>query len=563
LERARRQIRKIGEIMKKIIYILCVLLFSAFTYSAEKVKVFVQPSAPIVNEPFDLVFKVKLEGDQEPYISFDPGRFEVLGKSNQGVSIKTTIVNGKFTTKKEVTVVYSMQTSSSGINLLRGIEVDFGNNVKEKLRTLRINVLREPKRAKDIFVLAVPSKTDVYVGEGFDVNYYLYFKVGVLGNEVEKYPPLSKFLKRFHMVNEVVETVRYQGEMYRRSLKYSARLFAQKPGEATIDPLKLKVQYSSSRNRGAFGFGLQLGQYRTRSFLSKKVKINVMSLPTDNVPPYFTGLVGKHEYKLSIPRNKYLVNEAIEAKLEVEGVGALEAFDPPKIYSHESLEEFDTKGEIQAVNNQVQKKIFEYTYLPRAAFQLPPNKLKIAYFDPDQKVYVTTEVDVPEMIVSGTGVSARSFSTPEKREDEAEQSNEVEELKKVGLVGIGLGKNMNSSITPFRVNGALIVVLFITLISFFLRREQFKTNELSSMIKKCLSGNVTYSGVYTIVNLLPGGVELTAREKLQNSGLSEDAKTHFSMLMDALEVGTYSKGDKQSLKPKKKYFHELKHLIEK
>ena len=543
--------------MKKILCFIAILLIPYLSYSSEKVKVFIQPSNPIVNEPFDLVFKIKLIGDEEPYISFDPGRFEVIGKSNPGVSIKTTIVNGKFTTKKEVNIVYSIQTQRAGTNLLRNIKIDFGSGKTEKIKNLRINVLKEAKRAKDIFVLAVPSKTDVFVGEGFDVNYYLYFKVGVLGNEVEKYPPLGKFLKRFHMVNEVVETVRFQGEIYRRSLKYSARLFAQKPGEATIDPLKLKVQYSSARNRGAFGFGIQRGQYRTRSFSSKKLKVNVMSLPSEDVPPFFNGLVGKHEFKLTVSRNKFLVNEAIEAKLEVKGVGALEALDPPKVFTHDSLEEFDTKGEIQAVDKQIQKKIFEYTYLPRAAFILEPSILKVAYFDPEQKIYITNEIQVPEMIVSGASSSSRSFSKPDTNDETT--TNLVSPSKiKIGLVGIGFGKNLNSNITPFRVNFILLMLLVLSIGSFFFNRDFFKTDEISKLIKINMSSRASYSSLYSLVNELPGDSDLGIREKIENSSLSKDAKSHFSLLLDSLEKGTYSNEKKIKVKPKKKYFTELK-----
>ncbi|WP_127715258.1 BatD family protein [Halobacteriovorax sp. HLS] len=549
--------------MKKLLLLLLLTLGVFSSYGSEKVNVFIQPSSPIVNEPFDLIFKIQLSGDEDPYISFDPGRFEVLGKSNQGVSIKTTILNGKFATKKEVNIVYSVQSQYSGQNYIRNIEVDFGGGKKEKLKNLSINVLKEPQRAKDIFVLAVPSKTDVYVGEGFDVNYYLYFKIGVLGSEVEKYPTLSKFLKRFHIVNEVVETVRYQGEMYRRTLKYSARLFAQKPGEATIDPLKLKVQYASSRNRGAFGFGLQLGQYRTRSFNSSKVKINVMSLPSENVPPYFTGLVGKHEFNLTVPRNKFLVNEAIEAKLEVKGVGALEAFDPPKIFSHESLEEFDTKGEIQPVDKQVQKKIFEYTFLPRAGFKLEPSTTKVAYFDPDQNVYVTTEIPVPEMIVSGANTTARSFTRPEvSAGEDVKDEKPQESIPNKGIVGIGLGKSVTSSLTPLRLNISLVMAIILVVISFFITGKKSSNENIKRLVKEAISKNCSYSTIYALINYLPGDEQKTATEKLGASSLSDQAKDHLLMLLDALERGTYSEGIHKTLKVNRKHINELRKLIE-
>jgi len=549
--------------MKKIIFTLITLLCFN-TFSSDKVKVLVQPSSPVVNEPFDLIFKIKLSGNEEPYISFDPGKGQVTGRSNRGVSVKTTIINGKFTTTREVTYVYNIVAERSGSLLIRNVEVDFGNGKKEKLRTIRINVLREVKRPKNIFILAVPSKTDVFVGEGFDVNYFLYFRVGVLGNEVERYPKLEKFLKRFHMVNEVVETVRYQGELYRRSLKYSARLFAQKAGEATIDPIKLKVQYSSNRNRGAFGFGLQLGQYKTRSFQSKKIKVNVMSLPTENVPPYFSGLVGKHDYKLVVPRNKYVVNEAIEANLEVKGVGALEAMDPPVIFSNPNLEEFDTKGELQAINNQIHKKTFEYTYLARSSFVLPEKSLKVAYFDPDKKEYVTTLIEVPKLIVSGSSVSSKSYSGPTSENEELEKDEDVvRDAQKIGLVGINLGKSRSSSVTPLKINIALIAILIMVLGSFLIRKRENgdEKSQINKLIKLNTSKEGSFSSLYGLLNLIPGDSELTAREKLDKSKLSASTKKYFSKLLDSLERGTYSKGVKIKIDIQKKHFSELRKYL--
>ncbi|OUR93051.1 hypothetical protein A9Q84_21340 [Halobacteriovorax marinus] len=549
--------------MKKILFAL--LLLSCFnTFSSDKVKVLIQPSRPIVNEPFDLIFKIKLTGNEEPYISFDPGNAQVTGRSNRGVSVKTTIINGKFTTTKEVTYVYNIISERSGRLLIKNVEVDFGNGKKEKIKNLKINVLREAKRPKDIFILAIPSKTDVFVGEGFDVNYYLYFRVGVLGNEVEKYPPLGKFLKRFHMVNEVVETVRYQGEIYRRSLKYSARLFAQKAGEATIDPIKLKVQYSPNRNRGAFGFGIQLGQYRTRSFQSKKVKINVMSLPTENIPPYFSGLVGKHEYTLTVPRNKYVVNEAVEAKLEVKGVGALEALDPPVVFSHPNLEEFDTKGELQAINQQIHKKTFEYTYLARSSFVINEKNLKVAYFDPDTREYVTTEIQVPKLIISGSSVTSKSYTRPSKDTsiEVLDQESNLE-AEKIGLVGINLGKSETRSITPFKFNLCLGFVILLILGSFFIRKSEDSgiKSEINKLVKLNISKNGTFSSLYGLLNMIPGEDSLNPREKLEQSKLSSSSKKYFSLLLDSLERGTYSNESKNKVDIHKKHFSELRKYL--
>lgn len=550
--------------MIKRVFSILLMLITFSSWASDKVSVSVSPSQPVVNEPFELIFKIKLKGEEEPYISFDPGGASVTGRSNRGVSLKTTIINGKFTTTKEVTYVYNLISTRRGSLYIKNIKVDFGNSQVEKLKNIRLNVLREPQKPKDIFVLAIPSKTEVYVGEGFDVNYYLYHRVNVLGSELEKYPTLGDFLKRFHLVNETIETVRYKGELYRRSLKYSARLFAQKSGKAKVDPLKMKVQYSSGRNRGSFGFGIQLGQVRTRSFQSKKVEVNVLPLPTENVPPYFSGLVGEHEFNLQIPRTKYVVNEAIEAKLEVKGVGALEAYEAPKILNHKDLEEFDTKGEIQAINKQVQKKLFDYTYLARSAFNIAPHTIKVAYFDPDKKEYITKEIEVPGVSISGGAVKSSSYTNNSNDiqaiDSELTKDNRLEQL---GLVGLNLGKVKSSNSILIFLNSFLVLLLLIvTLLTFFIKKQRSTVQDkVRILIKDIYSGKLSFSNLYSLLNLLSLDLNRSVRDKVEGSHLTFEAKKYFLDLLEGLERGTYSNEEVSNGKIKKKYFKELQQEI--
>ncbi|PIK14466.1 BatD family protein [Halobacteriovorax sp. JY17] len=548
--------------MKKIISLILMLL-TLTSFGSEKVSISILPNAPVLNEPFELIFKIKLTGDEEPYISFDPGGASVTGRSNGGVSLKTTIINGKFTTSKEVTYVYSMLSTRRGTLYIKNIEVDFGGGKTEKLKNLRINILREPQKPKDIFVMAIPSKTEVYVGEGFDVNYYLYQRVNVMGSELEKYPALGDFLKRFHLVNETIETVRFKDELYRRSLKYSARLFAQKAGKAQIDPLKLKVQYSSGTSRSNFGFGIQLGQVRVRSFQSEKVEINVLPLPTENVPPYFSGLVGEHDFTLQVPRTKYVVNEAIEAKLEVQGVGALEAYEAPKLFKHKDLEEFDTKGEIQPINNQIQKKTFEYTYLARSSFDIEAHVEKVAYFDPVKKEYVTKEIQVPKISISGGAVKSSSYSNSEKVKSEQLLPITSEEKSPLGIVGVNLGKVKTSNKIINLINYIFAGVFLLLVISLFFVRKRLSTNmEISKeIIRDILKGNLSFSSLYSVLSLISDDLGKNVGEKVRESSLSEGAKSYFLSLLDSLERGTYSTEKGGKGKVNKKHFKELRQVI--
>ena len=88
------------------IFLVLIGLIVNLTIFAQQVEVEVNPTEALVNEPFYVTFKIKATGGNEPYISFDPVGAEVVGRREQGVSISTTVINGKFTTTREQSYVY-------------------------------------------------------------------------------------------------------------------------------------------------------------------------------------------------------------------------------------------------------------------------------------------------------------------------------------------------------------------------------------------------------------------------------------------------------------------------
>ena len=145
--------------------------------------------------------------------------------------------------------------------------------------------------------------------ENFDVN----------GKDIKKFPKLKGFVKRFIQYQPQPERVSMNNEIYERTALYSLILFPEDIGIVNIDPITVRLQYisvdSSNDPFGGMGFGLSPRSIKVKTVSSPKVEVEVLALPTQNVPPSFTGLVGKHDFKLSINKTKFLVNEAIEAKL--------------------------------------------------------------------------------------------------------------------------------------------------------------------------------------------------------------------------------------------------------
>lgn len=554
---------EIGD-MKKICIVLLTIFFSN-NLLANVVTMDVNPNRPVVGETFQLVFRIKTSDSEEPYISFDRGTADVIGKSDRGVSINTTIINGKFSTTRTLTHVYEMVASRSGPLRISNIKIEIGGK-GYKVRSKTISILREAVRAKDFFLQAEPSKTEVYLGEGVDIRYYLYTKVPIVSQEVKVFPKLNKFIKRFHMINrEQTSTVEYMGEIYKKSLKYSARIYPEEVGKAYVDPLKLRVQYSKSSGNSPFGaFGLRMRQYQTRSIQSKKIEIKVKKIPTENVPKDFTGLVGDHDFSFRLNKEKYLVNEVVEAKLEVSGPGALENYAAPKLYTHPGLEEFDTKSEFSEVSKSLGKKVFDYTFLARNNFTIPPREITFSTFDPNSSNFVTKRIELPTLRVQGGIVKPNTggHTNTQPKNNSASKSP-----MSVGFVAPAFMSSFDTKrLNFFRIGNYILGVILITLLLLPIMRymrQGWKKTTLQLAINDIKSNGLTYHRLYVVLNELPLDCNVnTLQERLEKSRLSKKAKSYFLNSLENCEKGDFSGiGSKSKQKVEMKYFSELSKVL--
>lgn len=570
----------------KYLSLLCLIcLFQGL--KAQEIDVEVNPTEPLINESFFVTFKIKTSGNVEPYISFTPSGATVQGKSEQGVSISTTVINGKFTTNREQNYVYELIGDRAGSVFLKNIKVEINGKVTN-LKDISINVLSQPRRIADVFMEAQASKTKVYIGEGIDVNYYLYFKTSISANDVKEFPKLNKFIKRFHHINSPVETVQYKGQLFKRILAYSARLYPEKVGAAVLDSMIISVQIMESDYNSPFGaFGMGNARYKTKDLSSPRIDIQVLPLPSENVPAGFTGLVGEHDFSLSVPKSKYLVNEPIEFKLEVKGKGAVENMDAPVIYSDNNLEAFDTKSEVVEMGNQSARKTFEYTMLARNSLNLHQRELSLAYFDPNSGKYVEKKLSIPALEVDGFAPSisnsgTSSSSAKNKDETLSKEENFLSKLfspfnekgsfiekNQLGLVGPSFSLKENWSRRWFDVFNFILVIIglfFGGTWYFFGKKERSITSQNAlarKIISRMKSKGLSYSELYGVLAFLDkqnkmslGGVSLNM--VIDESLISSEAKSYFKETLMVCEEKNFgiNKQDKK-IKFENKYFNEL------
>ena len=520
--------------MKVLIFIILILGIQ-FAHS-DDVKIEINPTKPVAGEMFQAIFRVYTDADEEPVINFSSYQIEVVGKNNYGVKTSTVYMNGKFSTSRELTIIYDLSGSRPGVAGLRDITVQVGSKTLRH-PSLNFTILKEPEVAADVFVMAdVPKKT-IFLGEGIVVRYYLYSKVPVSNLDIKKYPKLNNFLKRFLQEPDRSERVTVDGQLYIRTQIYGAKLFAEKIGELKIDPLHLSATVMTSRSGDPFGsFGLGR-EARVKSVSSDSIKVEVRPLPEEGKTADFTGLVGKHDFELNINSSRLIVNEPLEVKLTVTGGGALENMEAPTILKQEYLEEFESNGDLKIMSADQAIKVFDYTFLPKDNFTIPASSLTLTYFDPDTMKYVPVQLAINEIVVAGAG--QKEIKEPLKTEIDKETNITIPQIPSSLSGPLLEGAQSWKSYLGF-FNLSLSALALIIALGIIINKEKlpsFSSQTIPTGFKKGHFKLSEFSRWMTPLFSITGKPPLSV---IKDSDMSQATKMYFIELLNSNDYKDYS-----------------------
>jgi len=557
-------------------YLFIIILLGANVKMAfaDSITAQITPLDPLRGENFYLDIDVETKSDEEPYITFDKGFAEVLGRSMQGVSLNSTLINGRLTTKRVVKYRYELTSSRAGIlriskiKALIGGEQILGDDVK-------VEIAKARKQAPNLFLKTVLSKNKAYIGEGITVNYYLYSRVPIIDTEIKRFPKLNNFIKRFHLPNGSKERVQFDNKLYTREIKYSARVFPEKAGKLKLDPLQILTRFETVSRQSNFGFfPFHSRRSSTRSLSSSPVTIEILPLPSIGMPSNFSGLVGKHEFRLHMPRNRFLVNEPIEYSLEVKGPGNLESLEEIKLINHKELEYFDSKVDFSEVDKINAKKVFEYTALGRQAFSLPKNNYKISYFNPQSEKFEFHVLKVLEIIVggavqvaSGSKNNLQSNNLNKSETINTSRSEEKKDKSKEKFTGVlapefKFGSSKANLVKGFNYFLALILVVVLITVLFDIKITPKTDLEIKHLVGSIKKDGPSYKLVYPLVKKLGPDTNGGLEKILKESRLSNDAKSYFASLINTAEKSDYDMGEfKMDVKFSTRHFNELEKEI--
>ncbi len=353
----------------------------------------------LLNSSFEVNFLLKNANGTD----FSPPDFEgfrVLSGPNTTSSMQ--IVNGRVS--REMGYSYMLQPKRTG-KISIGSAAISANGKKMTTQALQVEVVKSAsgisgskgknespgskKQQYDLFVRAIPSTTNAYIGEQIRLDYKLYTAVQVDGYDIPQEPDYPGFfvqeIRRFD-TRTSRETV--NGKEYVTVLLRRLALFPQQAGKLSVPPLTL--QLTVVNDEGAFGSFFSRG-VKPVMFTTDEVDLNIEALPP-GAPEDFSGAVGKYECSASINRNSATTDDAVAVTMVISGNGDQKrALSPPlllsdsfEVYAPKILDDNsnDNSGEISG------KKVVEHLVLPKypGTYNLTPS---FSYFDPNKKEYVT------------------------------------------------------------------------------------------------------------------------------------------------------------------------------
>lgn len=517
----------------------CLLFFSSVAY-ANRISIDVEPVKPVLNEPFVATVLIETTDSQRPSFSFNPIGIEVIDRREEGISTQTTIINGQISMKRIYQIAYTLTATRVGTVRLTDVKATIGNKTIQG-DPVTIDIISERAAPRMFFVRAEPSKNEVYMGEGLNVEYYLYFRVPVVNLEILDFPKLNGFIKRFHMTNDHHETVEVDGNLYRRRKAYSARVYPERIGELYIDPIRLNVHYSdqSSGSLSAFGFN---SRQQSRSIFSENVIVKVNPLPLENLPANFIGLVGEHSFNLEIKRNRFLKNEVVEVILEIEGDGALENINPPDLLTNQAFEKFDVKQEFREISPSLAKKIFNYTYIAREAVQLPRSSLELSFFSTSENRYKNVQLELPELVVADTDSSAGNPRQPTINPKVDAVTPKQYDLKLLSPIFSSVhSSGILSKIRTQNIILILILLLFAVWLSSFVGVYKYKADaEFKRQVKEIKHKGLSYQRLFGIFDYCIDLLKTNdLRDSILQSDLTNESKDYFIKLLNQIESAEF------------------------
>ena len=410
--------------MRKLLIslILSLSVFSVYAQTTIQVQAHKVVS---VNEQFNVTFVI--EGAKPSDFSWDPGDdFELVWGPQQGRSTSVQIINGKRTESSQTTYSYILRPLKEGkFTLAKARAKVKGDEIYSRPHAIEVvssggssGQSSQPSQGQasrqqaqqgnisdsDLFLRLSLNSTDVVVGEPIVATIKLYQRVNISGFEGVSFPSFNGFWSQEIEAPSNIEFQRetYDGQIYNAAVLRKFLLIPQHQGRLNIDPAELvclvSVRVSSGGNSIFDGF---FDEYRNvrKKVQTKPVTVNVSALPA-GAPASFGGGVGEFSISASVSKDTIKTHEAASLIVTVSGKGNVALLEAPKVSFPPDMEVYDTKVTSNiAPGGMSGTRKYEYPFIPRSYGDFVIEPIKYAYYDVNQKKYVSLETQPIDLTV--------------------------------------------------------------------------------------------------------------------------------------------------------------------
>jgi hypothetical protein len=259
------------------------------------------------------------------------------------------------------------------------------------------------KTDENLKVQILASKTNVFQGEQIVLTYVLLSRYNNIDLGSTDFPSLSGFWVEEVNLGQTTWEDNYEminGVPYRKAVLKQQVIFAQRPGELQIPPLKI----TSRVNRSFFNPGTEV------SATSNSPLIKVKALP-GNPPESFDGAVGDFSFAVKTGATSLKTNEAIDLTMTITGKGNLTLVKNPEIIFPADFDAYDPelKNRISINGAGVSgSRTYQYLVIPRYPGKYEVPAINFTYFDPAKEKYVTLNQGPFQFEVTGDAASTNA-----------------------------------------------------------------------------------------------------------------------------------------------------------
>ncbi|MEO0122786.1 MAG: BatD family protein [candidate division WOR-3 bacterium] len=342
--------------------------------------------------------------------------FNILGRSSSQ-STNISFINGKMTQQTTITFIYTLSPKKLGKFTIGPCKIEYQGKTYET-QSIEIEIVKgttqttapptsTPPRPSGsleggIFLMAVPSRRDVYVGEQINVEFYLYTRYNLDDLNPTKLPSFNGFWSEaiYDADQLKYQKKTYEGKTYYAALLKTVALFPITSGNLTIDPMEMVVTVIKPP-RDFFDF---FGTAQRITIASPPITINVRPLPEENKPDDFSGGVGNFTMNVRVDRDTSNQGEPVNLIVKISGTGNIKLIDKPYLPSIPNLKILEPEIKLNLdKSSEIIKgtKEFRFPLIPQMDGEHIIPEIKISYFNTKTKGYEVLKSEKLKFIATG------------------------------------------------------------------------------------------------------------------------------------------------------------------